>query len=153
MKIWFILPLILWASLGIGCGDGDDDAELTPSVAELEQIAMQVFPETAPGSSIYAACGPSTQFEPCPLTERLKDRLNEVKISLCRCQNASDTRVIAVRPEPGGGFAEVTMFRGSYVLRLIVVEEDGTFLVDDETCGGDPATSIYTDPVGPCATR
>jgi hypothetical protein len=83
---------------------------------------------------------------PCPLTERLRDRLAELQVTICRCQNGSATREIDVEVLPGGAVAHVTMYEGRATYDLIMVlDEDGHLLVDDQTCNGDPKTSIYND--------
>ena len=124
-------------------GHGANPAAPTPTEPQVIATAEDVFPGS-PGS--YGACTEIMDAS-CPLTQRLWDRLAELGgMKICRCQNGSATREIEVEVRPGGALAHVTMYEGRATYDLIMVlTEDGTLLVDDQTCNGDPKTSIYND--------
>jgi hypothetical protein len=132
--------------MAVACG-GDSEGRgnpVTPAPTEAQAIAAAeaVFPGS-PGS--YGACT-ELMDAPCPLTRRLSDRLSELRTKICRCQNGSATREIDVEVRPGSAVAHVTMYEGLATYDLIMVlDEDGNLLVDDQTCNGDPKTSIYND--------
>jgi hypothetical protein len=132
--------------MAVACG-GDSEGEVrpaTPAPTEAQVIAAAeaVFPGS-PGS--YGACT-DLMDAPCPLTRRLQARLAELGTKICRCQNGSATRDIEVEVRPGGAVAHVTMYEGRATYDLIMVlDGDGTLLVDDQTCNGDSKTSIYND--------
>jgi hypothetical protein len=134
------------ALLVVACG-GDSEgraspATPTPTEAQVIAAAEAVFPGS-PGS--YGACT-ELMDAPCPLTRRLWDRLTELRTKICRCQNGSATREIEVEVRPGGAIAHVTMYEGRAIYDLVMIlDEDGYLLVDDQTCNGDPKTSIYND--------
>ena len=139
------------ALMAVACG-GDSEGSgrpATPAPSEAQAIAAaeNVFPGT-PGS--YGACT-DLMDAPCPLTVRLQDRLRELETKICRCRNGSATREIEVEVRPGGAIAHVTMYEGHATYDLIMVlDEDGVLLVDDQTYNGDPKTSIYNDPMVLC---
>ena len=98
--------------------------------------------------STTSFCGLDGNLTSCPYTDRLKARLTQTRETLGRAQNPSDSRTI--RPKitgPDSGVAHVLMFDGRQAMDLIVVEEAGRVLVDDETCAGQPSTTIYGTPV------
>jgi hypothetical protein len=134
------------ALMAVACG-GDSEGRgnpVTPAPTEAQVIAAAeaVFPGS-PGS--YGACT-ELMDAPCPLTRRLWDRLSELRAKICRCQNGSATREIEAEVRPGGAIAHVTMYEGRATYDLIMVlDEEGNLLVDDQTCNGDPRTSIYND--------
>ena len=120
-----------------------------PHEAQAVAVAEEIFPEAHPG--VYGHCSLHLMDVGCPMTLRLQDRLLDAKVSICRCQNGSGTRKIEVERYEGGAVAHVTMYEGHATYDLIMVlDDDGVLLVDDQTCNGDPKTSIYNDPLGPC---
>jgi len=150
-RIWSRIFAITCAGIGltllaVACG-GDSEGSgrpTTPAPTEAQAIAAAeaVFPGN-PGS--YGACT-ELMDAPCPLTKRLQDRLRELDTKICRCRNGSGTREIEVEVRPGGAVARVTMYEGRATYDLIMIlDEDGNLLVDDQTCNGDPKTSIYND--------
>ena len=85
------------------------------------------------------------------MTARLQNRLGDLQMTLCRCQNGSSTRQVTVETYRGGAVAHVAMYQGRATYDLImVVDEHNTLLVHDQTCNGDPKTSIYINPVEIC---
>ena len=137
--------------MAVACS-GDSEGRgrpATPAPTEAQVIAAAeaVFPGS-PGR--YGACT-ELMDAPCPLTRRLWDRLSELRAKICRCQNGSGTREIEVEVRPGGAIAHVTMYEGRATYDLIMIlDEDGYLLVDDQTCNGDAKTSIYNDPMVLC---
>jgi hypothetical protein len=80
----------------------------------------------------------------CPYTDRLKARLTDLRQTLIRAQNPSDTREITAEiMSPNVGIAHVKLFRGRQALDLWVVQQGQALLVDDEICAGRKETSIY----------
>jgi hypothetical protein len=77
--------------------------------------------------------------------------LIDTGMPICRCQNGSSTRQIEVETYEGGAIAHVTMYEGRTTYDLIMVlNEDGSLLVDDQTCNGNITSSIYNDPIELC---
>jgi hypothetical protein len=83
------------------------------------------------------------------MTDRLKAHLTAQRMTLCRCQNPSDTREITAESSHTGGVAHIKMGRIGF--DLIIVNVAGKLLVDDEYClGKGPSTSIYVTPTVGC---
>ena len=123
----------------------------TPVVAITDEELIAIAEAVYPGEAVYASCDVTVDGV-CPVTSRLKARLADADVLLCRCQNGSATREIDVLPdrlEDGGGVVRVTMWEGNWGFDLVVVPVDGVWLVDDQRCAGRPETSIY-DYAGPC---
>jgi len=129
------------------------------TVADLVALGDQIFPagpdETSQsGGTAYNSCGPFTNYPPCPLTPRLQARLQQIKYWLCRgCGTGAISRNITATPTATGGMVHSAMGTRDGTAEsfdLIVVNQGGQLLVDDELCaGGGPDTSIYKDPVIP----
>ena len=149
MRKWIMAALILVPGILTAC----DAAPLAGSAnsvgaggsnitaQEIVAAAEQTFPK---GDQSYAVCGVDGNFSSCPFTDRLKARLADTRENLGRSQNPSDTRT--VRPKVTGtdsGVAHVWLFDGRQAMDLSVVKQGGRVLVDDETCAGQPNTSIY----------
>ncbi len=118
-----------------------------PAVSDAELIALAeaIFPEVGEGL-LYVGCDTRADIE-CPITDHLRLRLASPGVILCRCQNSSNRRdieALAGRSQDGGGVVRVTMFLDTSY-DLVVVRDGGEWLVDDEYCAGQPATSIYQD--------
>lgn len=129
------------------------------SAAMIVAVADRVFLRTPASGAAYGECDSGTDFSACPITARLLGRLLQFPLSggaggaapFCRCQNFSPTLSITATPGAGGGVAHVTIF-GSIVIDLVITLAHGTLLVDDTRCGGrDASTSIFANPVVPCA--
>jgi hypothetical protein len=116
------------------------DIPVTPQ--ELLAVADLIFP--ASSGNMYGVCGANGELSRCPVTARLAARLQEARITLCRCQNASDSRAMTATPAANGGTILVTLFRGSISFELTAVRENDRLLIDDQVCAGRGAeTSIY----------
>jgi hypothetical protein len=116
---------------------------------ELSAIGETIFP--AVGDVGFAACD-NLQDAECPLTDRLRLRVSDPNVRLCRCQNISSTREVeplSERREDGGGIVRVTLYEGTTSHDLVVVASGGEWLVDDDFCTGRPETSIH-EYEGPC---
>lgn len=106
-------------------------------------LAEQVFPRMAQ-TGYYGVCGLTGNVSACPYTDRLKARLTELRQTLARAQNPSDTREITAEiMGPDAGIAHVKLFQGRQTLDLWVVQRGQALLVDDEICAGRKDTSIY----------
>jgi hypothetical protein len=113
-------------------------------------VAKIIFPYF-PQYYYYAVCGANSDLSNCPVTERLKTRLMQAHLTLCRCQNPALSFDVTAAPTQTGGVAHVILGDQFPVkMDLIIVQTDGKLLVDDEICtGGGSSTSIYvTD--APC---
>lgn len=150
-----IVCLTLGAALMLAACGGDSSSAAKPAIAspiphEAQVIAVvdEIFPEAHPG--VYGYCSVSRADADCPMTERLTQRLLDEKMPICRCQNASSTRQIEVETYEGGAVAHVSMYEGRVTYDLVMVLNDDELLVDDQTCNGDAATSIYNSPVRIC---
>jgi hypothetical protein len=170
--ITYKVTLLIATGILAGCGPRPSNAapSTSPSsavtVAALVSLGEQVFPQITPAQAsakdlragYYADCsilgaGSFSDYSRCPLTTRLKARLRQAPLSLCRgCgpSGGSPTRKISTIPTATGGIIHVQLFNGAQKLDLIAVKVNGGLLVDDERCAGDdPATSEYVNPIGP----
>jgi hypothetical protein len=110
---------------------------------QVAALAEQVFPK-ATQNGFYVVCGLDGNVSACPYTDRLKARLTDLRQTLIRAQNPSDTREITAEiMSPNVGIAHVKLFRGRQALDLWVVQQGQALLVDDEICAGRKETSIY----------
>jgi hypothetical protein len=113
-------------------------------------VAKAIFPYF-PQYSYYSVCGANNDLSQCPVTDRLKTRLMQANLTLCRCQNPALSFDATAAPTQTGGVAHVILGDQLPVkMDLVIVQTAGKLLVDDEICtGGGPSTSIYvTD--APC---
>ena len=170
--ITYKVTLLIATGILAGCGPRPSNAapSTSPSsavtVAALVSLGDHVFPQITPAQAsakdlragYYADCsilgaGSFSDYSRCPLTTRLKARLRQAPLSLCRgCgpSGGSPTRKISTIPTATGGIIHVQLFNGAQKLDLIAVKVNGALLVDDERCAGDdPATSEYVNPIGP----
>jgi hypothetical protein len=168
MLRWLAAGALIALATGlIACGGGDPPAaadrggttapssEVTPTtepptevpVNEVTDAELIVLAEAIyPGDTAFASCDIGGNTANCPVTERLADTLKDPNTLLCRCQNGSTTREIAVIPErlpDGGGIVRVSMWEGRVRFDLVVVHEGDEWLVDDQYCSGRPETSIH----------
>jgi hypothetical protein len=161
LALFFVIQLT-------ACGGGSEsDATPEPVIStaptqgagpatteELSALAEATYPYDDQ-NDYYFGCD-TTGYDSCPITDRLRARLEAVQESvnaslICRCQNVSDTREITVTPTESGGTALVSLFEGETDLELIIVEQDDQLLVDDVRCVDDPQSSLYLDTgLGPC---
>ena len=119
---------------------------------QITALAETVFPNEAQ-YAYYGVCGVDGNVTACPYTDRLKARLTELRATLTRAQNPSQTREITAEIlSPNAGIAHVRLFQGRMTLDLWVVRRGETLLVDDEICGGRKDTSIYATVVSCEAT-
>src|ERR1700736_5483943 len=110
---------------------------------QIAALAEQVFPKVAQ-TGYYGVCGLDGNISTCPFTDRLKARLTELRQTLARAQNPSDTREITAEiMSPDAGIAHVKLFQGRQTLDLWLVQRGQALLVDDEICAGRKDTSIY----------
>jgi hypothetical protein len=110
------------------------------------------------GSACYGA-DPSALFQRakgCPVTARLESRLrsDDTRGSnpVCRCQSADPMTFAPAAVS--GSTATVTVnvsARTSYTLVFTLAADGDRWVVDDITCGGNAATSIYLTPIRSCA--
>jgi hypothetical protein len=111
---------------------------------QITTLVEQVFPKVPAQQDAYGVCGADGNVSSCPYTDRLKARLTELRVTLCRCQNLSLTREITVEiMSPAVGIAHVNLFQGRTKLDLWIVQSGEALLVDDEICAGRKDTSIY----------
>ena len=148
---------LLCAACGASAGTGHG-AAATPTVAptatgtvtasQIAALAHQVFPAAG---GFYTVCGADGQVASCPYSDRLKARLTELKQTLMRAQNPSDTlQLTAELMGPESGIAHVDLFGGREKLDLWVTKQAGHLVVDDEICAGRKNTSIYATPFVAC---
>lgn len=148
------LIIVLFAGVAAvlsACGPSQSTAgpAATPSPSgsvttqQIAALAEQVFPKLAQ-AGYYGVCGLNGNLSACPYTDRLKARLTEVRQTLARAQNPSNTREITAEiMSPDAGIAHVKLFRGRLALDLWVVRRGQTLLVDDQICAGRKDSSIY----------
>jgi hypothetical protein len=113
-------------------------------------VAKAIFPYF-PQYSYYSVCGANNDLSQCPVTDRLKTRLMQANLTLCRCQNPALSFDATAAPTQTGGVAHVILGDQLPVkMDLLIVQTAGKLLVDDEICtGGAPSTSIYVT-AAPC---
>ncbi len=165
-RIGLIFVVFAVSAMAVACGGKSTNkaassAGATPAGASVDQlvaIGQAMYPQVKsdlPGDT-YGVCGGG--HAACPVTARLQKRFDEVANSpdfnanpICRCQNGSDSRSISVEAKGSGGTVHVSLFRGSVNFDLIVINDGGKLLVDDQMCtDGGPETSIYKSPQ-PCS--
>jgi uncharacterized protein YvpB len=125
-----------------------------PTLAELVGIGEHVFIPAPTGGGYVDCSGGGGDFSGCPVTYRLATDLQRAGLTLCRCQNASDTRQISAEVVPGGGVVHVALFRGTLRLDLGVGRHDGRWLVDAEHVVAVPPVQVPaagTTPTSPPA--
>jgi hypothetical protein len=111
----------------------------------------------------HNACNALTgRVRTCPITPRLLYRLEhpmrfkENGNLVCRCQNAP--RAVRWAQVDDNGFVAQVNVRwmylaaNSYTMSFVVARQNDGWRVDDAYCAGDPKTSIYEPPAGPCAS-
>jgi hypothetical protein len=149
MRKWMMAALTLMPGMLAACGAASTAGDPGGAAAggsnitaqEIVAVAEQTFPQAG---QYYIVCGVDGNVTSCPYTDRLKARLAESRQTLGRAENPSGTRT--VRPKvtgPDSGVAHVLTFQGRQALDLMVVKRAGRVLVDDETCTGQPSTTIY----------
>lgn len=148
------LIIVLFAGVAAvmsACGPSQSTAgpAATPSPSgsvttqQIAALAEQVFPKLAQDGR-YGVCGLDGNVSACPYTDRLKARLTELRQTLARAQNPSDTRVVTAEiMSPDAGIAHVKLFGGRQTVDLWVVQRNHALLVDDSVCAGRKETSIY----------
>ena len=147
-------------ALVVACGGGPRQPatptlQPVPTTAEVIAVAQATFPGAPKGP--YGGCliGRDPQHE-CPITDRLRQRLQTIQVMMCLCQNGSLDQKITVETYAGGAVAHVTMWQGQRRDLFMIFSPDGRLLVDDETfddssCSGNADLSVYDlDPYGPC---
>ncbi|HET9016611.1 MAG TPA: hypothetical protein VFN57_13510 [Thermomicrobiaceae bacterium] len=118
------------------------------TVAALVAVGEAIFPAAPDGNAYIECSNGGNVYEACPITSRLKQRLQQVMVTLCRCQNPAATRTVTADVTATGGVIHVDY--GSQRFDLIAVQQGGRLLVDDQRCRvGGPSTSIYST-VNPC---
>jgi len=124
-------------------------------------VARAVFPTTTAAAGVGECeryTGTIADYSPCPVTDRLRTRLEEHPTGalhsgaepFCRCQNSSRTIDITVDAVTDGAIAHVGLFAYSLEIDLVMKRENGRLLVDDMLCNNDSQTSFYNPVVGPC---
>jgi hypothetical protein len=123
----------------------------TPGSADLVAVAKVIFPYF-PQYNYYSVCGANGDLSQCPVTDRLKTRLTQSNLTLCRCNNPSLSLGVTATLTQTGGAAHVVLGDEPLAAKmdLVIVQTGGKLLVDDEVCTGrDASTSIYVT-TAPC---
>ena len=109
---------------------------------ELVAVGEKVFPLN-PATNYNVECTnfkeggakPSpaapNDYSTCPVTQRFRARLEQSQELFAPGQNPPADRVVAGFPQPGGGVAQVKIWQGHVEVDLVVVRENGQWLVDD----------------------
>ncbi|MEA2619182.1 MAG: hypothetical protein QOE72_4965 [Chloroflexota bacterium] len=131
------------------------------TVDELVAVAAMAYPPTTNGQGNWTTCeaghSGASVFEACPVTPRLRSRLNAVVSGVPSApdplgggqQAYWDTRTMTADVAPTGGVAHVTLgppAAGPPERKdLVIVRSGGQLLIDDIFCTGvDPAaSSVY----------
>ncbi len=156
-----VLAVLVVASLIIG-GGGSALASGHEAATPLEAVETLIKPFHTPGN-IPDACNALTgQVRACPVTERLRNRLEqpiplqENGSLVSRSQNPPrGLRIMLVENTQDRALLNVRWTYGlrgelSYTITFVVQGQGGKWLVDDSYCAGQPETSVHNPPVGPC---
>ncbi|HZG68693.1 MAG TPA: hypothetical protein VEZ12_18250, partial [Herpetosiphonaceae bacterium] len=157
-----VLALVVVASIVVG-GGRSVLASGHEAATPLEAVETLIKPFHTPGN-IPDACNALTgQVRACPVTERLRNRLEQSNqpgetgnlvsrsqnppqgLGFMVVENTQDRVLLNVR-WTSGLQAEL-----SYTITFVVQGQGGGWLVDDAYCAGQPETSVHTPPVGPCS--
>lgn len=132
-------------------------AQAASGVSTPEQaVRSLVEPFYNPAAGSNACNAVSGQLAACPLTTRLRARLQGATENgniVSRSQNPP--RGVAIMPiKSDGQIAHVASVwnygSSSYSITFTVVKQDSGWFVDDSFCSADPSSSIYNPPTGPC---
>lgn len=112
-----------------------------------------------PGKT-YACKASQGNYSHCPMTGRLKKRANELgKLQanpICRCQNTAQSITMSFAHRMGSRATVDTTWRygpgSKESITFVAVRASGMagWQVDDSYCTGQPNTSLYKPPKGPC---
>jgi hypothetical protein len=128
----------------------------------LRAVVALIAPFSNPAAGHNACNALTGRVATCPITPRLLYRLEhpirfkENGNLICRCQNPPRA-VRWMQTDNNGFLAHVNVHwmylaTNSYTVTFVVAHQDDGWRVDDAYCAGDPTTSIYEPPTGPCAS-
>jgi hypothetical protein len=133
----------------------------TGTATPLRAVMALIAPFYNPAAGHNACNALTGRVETCPITPRLLYRLEhpirfkENGNLVCRCQNTP--RVVRWAQVDDNGFVAhvnvhwMYLAANSYTMTFVVARQDDGWRVDDAYCAGNPTTSIYEPPTGPCA--
>jgi hypothetical protein len=145
----FIMPGSVYAAQS-----AQSKAAGTPEQA----VSVLVTPFFDASAGATGCNGVTGDIAGCPVTARLLDRLQhptpqENGNILSRSQNPPRDVTVKVVDNDGQTAHVDTRWGfggGSYGITFVVLHQADGWLVDDTYCAGEPGTSIYNAPAGPC---
>lgn len=140
-----VIGTVIFLAACVGTSTSPSAAPRPVTEADLVAVAKQVFPSSR-YYGFYVVCTANSQGSPCPITSRLKARLTQAKITLCQCEYPAPFLEVTATLIASGGIAHVVLGYQPNPIKmdLVIVQESGKLLVDDELCtDGGPSTSIY----------
>jgi hypothetical protein len=124
-----------------------------------EAVSTLIKPLYSPGAGGGACDALSGKLDGCPLSARLLTRLQHPIVNqetgnlVGRNQNPPQSVSVAPVSNDGQTAQINTVWQygaSSYTITFAAVKQADGWVVDDSYCAGNPSTSIYNAPVGPC---
>jgi hypothetical protein len=121
-----------------------------------QAVTILLEPFYNPAAGTGACNAVSGQLAACPITARLRTRLEQATENgniVSRSQNPAHHVVIGPIKSDGQIAHVPTAWdysSSSYSITFTVVKQENGWLVDDSFCSAQPASSIYNPPTGPC---
>lgn len=152
LPMFAVMLLVMPGTARVSSAAGNLQAAATPEQA----VATLLEPFYNPAAGTGACDAVSGQFAACPITARLRDRLEHATENgniVSRSQNPP--RSVTINPiHNDGQMAHAATIwdygNSSYSITFTVVKQDDGWLVDDSFCTALPTSSIYNAPTGPC---
>ena len=160
-KTWKALLVMLFGVMLIAPQNPASAAPGAVGAATPEAAVSTLIKALHDPSASGVACNALTgQLDDCPITARLRTRLQNPKPEengnlVSRSQNPPGSVTVTLVDNDGQAAHVNTKWEygaSSYTITFVVVKGADGWLVDDSYCAGKPETSIYNSPVGPCTT-
>jgi hypothetical protein len=129
---------------------------IVAAATPLEAVETLLKPFYSQGASSSTCNALSGKFEGCPITARLLNRLKNATENgniISRSQNPPQNITLSLVDNDGQTAHVNTTWHigtGSYTITFVVVKVADGWQVDDSYCAGQPDTSIFSPPTGPC---
>lgn len=159
-KTWKALLVMLFGVMLIAPQNSVSAAPVAAGAATPEAAVSTLIKALQDPAATGVACNALTgQLDDCPITARLRTRLQnptpeENGNLVSRSQNPPSSVAVTLVDSDGQTARVNTKWEygaSSYTITFVVVKGADGWLVDDSYCAGNPQTSIYNSPVGPCS--
>jgi|GEM_PF-3462860 len=155
-KTWKALLVMLFGLMLVAPQSTANAAGAATPEAAVSTLIKTLHDPTASGAGCNALTG---RVDDCPITAKLRARLQKPAPGengniVSRSQNPAQSVAVTLVENDGQTARVNTRWEygaGSYTITFVVVKEADGWLVDDSYCAGNPQTSIYNSPVGPCS--